>query len=272
MTGWESTYRLEESKLKNKSDLIIVVAHWILIHKKDFVCLGTGSEFTLKKDEEDSGSELLPDGWQNEETLYSLRYLKDNKLYILMGIKSDEMFVLNFLDATTQFTSSYTIDLNQKVTACKGPITEIIPNHVELIEDLMNKLIETAITNKAIENPVPVARRQPPAPINQPVPNFRDPLRVGPSHQPRNPFAYGENDLDPLSGGGGMIFNPRGQQPLIRFDPMNPYGRGDPNNDIFMPPRFDNGSYRRGGGGSGFDPMGGGFGSFGGNNGYGSFF
>lgn len=38
----------------------------------------------------------MPDGWQDQDN-YELRYAKDKKLYILMGIKLDDLLILNFV-------------------------------------------------------------------------------------------------------------------------------------------------------------------------------
>lgn len=44
----------------------------------------------------EKGSQLLPEGW-NTRPNYALRYIKDSKLFIFHGIKSDEDLLINLL-------------------------------------------------------------------------------------------------------------------------------------------------------------------------------
>ena len=50
-------------------------------------------------DTAEEGSELLPDNW-NKAPNYTLRYVKENKLYILMALKSENDLLINFLVIT----------------------------------------------------------------------------------------------------------------------------------------------------------------------------
>lgn len=47
LTGWESTYRILEPILKDKSDYIILLIHYLLIYKREFQCLGIGEDVSI---------------------------------------------------------------------------------------------------------------------------------------------------------------------------------------------------------------------------------
>lgn len=44
LVGWQILHKLIENDIKAKKDVIIAVAHWLLIKNGDFLCLGTGDE------------------------------------------------------------------------------------------------------------------------------------------------------------------------------------------------------------------------------------
>ena len=44
----------------------------------------------------EKGSELIPTEW-NSRPSYALRYVKDGKLHVLLGVKSDTDLLLNFM-------------------------------------------------------------------------------------------------------------------------------------------------------------------------------
>lgn len=58
------------------------------------ICLMCFFQNTLTGNE--SGSEVLPSGWNESET-YSLRYIYDGNLYILRGVRADDTLIFNLL-------------------------------------------------------------------------------------------------------------------------------------------------------------------------------
>lgn len=66
--------------------------HFGIVKKKRFI-----AQLLQKAYQPDEvGTELLPDQW-NKGPNFSLRYIRDGKLFILNGTKSDEDFLLNLL-------------------------------------------------------------------------------------------------------------------------------------------------------------------------------
>lgn len=52
---------------------------------------------TLKANEENNSSETLPDNWNENSTSYSLRYVHENQVYILLGTVTNDTVILNLL-------------------------------------------------------------------------------------------------------------------------------------------------------------------------------
>lgn len=120
MVGWELLYKLIEKDLKTESDLIVAITHWYLINQAGFRCLGTGDEVskvldvhfkyvkftfffrfvtqkTLRDNEATNSTETLPENWNENSTAYALRYVHDQKVYILLGTVANDTIILNLL-------------------------------------------------------------------------------------------------------------------------------------------------------------------------------
>ena len=48
LLGWELTLKSAVAAITQKSDVVIVLIHWILILELEYKCLGLGSEVSLK--------------------------------------------------------------------------------------------------------------------------------------------------------------------------------------------------------------------------------
>ncbi len=48
-------------------------------------------------DKEDKQSELLPEDWNINSDVYKIRYALNEIIYVLYGIKADDLLILNFL-------------------------------------------------------------------------------------------------------------------------------------------------------------------------------
>lgn len=204
--------------------------------------------------DEDRPSELLPQGWNQEQSAYTLRYTKNKEIFILHGIVSDETLLVNLLDAKTLKTSTVVLKTREIVKSVTGTtLDDFIPRPQTFIDQVTKEII------KPLENQDPPASEttqasrstttdpllvRPPNPV---VPGmFQDPFR-----DIFNPLRdVGRGDLDPFGRGGGMLFRPDlrhqvgpfnplmpgGVPPGARFDPPNPFGRLDPDNDHMRPP------------------------------------
>lgn len=82
--GLESIYYLYKSDLKKDADSLVVIVHWYLV-KNGFKCM---------KDD-GSLSEILPQGWNNDDQVYVIKYTKDSKGYELKVLEVEENSMIN---------------------------------------------------------------------------------------------------------------------------------------------------------------------------------
>ncbi|XP_037903636.1 proteasome inhibitor PI31 subunit isoform X2 [Hermetia illucens] len=266
--GWDLLYKSVCSTLENESEIILVLAHWFLTKNALFRCIGVGQDKTLGPD--DVGSELLPEGWNASNNKYALRYRYGDDVYILLGVKTGNNFVLNLLDSKSRNVSNLSICPTNVVKESMGPLPVMIPTVNLILDRMKRELLDPVFSGskKEMETQTEAARarsRSPPVPTILPEARFPpDPLAIPRSMSDnttrRDPLRdVGRGDLDPLGrGGGGMIFTPPGmpfgppgggfnpalrRPPGARFDPFGPpdpdrpFGRNpNPNPDVFRPP------------------------------------
>ncbi|KAL0268103.1 UNVERIFIED_CONTAM: hypothetical protein PYX00_010174 [Menopon gallinae] len=214
--GWELIYRSVENDLLKKEDLLVAFTHWFLI-KSGFSCIGNGNSKNLTGSE--VKSEVLSSGWNSQDD-YNIRYVQDDRLYLLRASVTGEDIIFNFLRADDLCISSCIFKVDETVKGIKGNISTTIPNYTnvlgtlrrELLEPVFTKTTTTAMGTQTAEqtvNPRP----------DRVTPEVTDPLRVQPRRPPipdplldplRDPLSVGRSDLDPFARGGGMIFDPFG--------------------------------------------------------------
>ncbi|XP_031633318.1 proteasome inhibitor PI31 subunit-like [Contarinia nasturtii] len=271
MIGWDLLYKLIAQDLKTETDIIVAVTHWYLIKQAGFRCLGTGDEKTLRDNEEDNSTETLPDNWNENSTAYSIRYVHDHKVYILLGTVANDTIILNLLNGEPLKVTNTALHIKDTVKAMHGNLLTLVPDVRNVLGRLKRELLEPVIAfdNNTKTSETQTITPEPPRcsrgiPDPDILPNTTpDVLRV----QPRilDPLRdIGRGDLDPLNrGGGGMLFNPPFNNPNImqpqgpdrnrfpgivpgaRFDPfgpMDPFNntrRPGPNPDHLPPPGFE---------------------------------
>ncbi|XP_011311185.1 proteasome inhibitor PI31 subunit [Fopius arisanus] len=210
--GFEILSKLVEEQVHKKEDVIILFAHWFLV-KNGFRCIGLGDSKTFNPNEK--GVELLPEEW-SQSNHYSLRYLREAKLYILLGRKSDSDLLLNFLRIADNCLSTVKFSVNGTVSELHGALSLSIPHHQEVMQKLQGELLAPVYPGNAreISTQTTTASRSHEERSRRSPPD--DPLRVDPVPRPPWPEGdvrgVGRNDVDPLAGigprGGGMIFDP----------------------------------------------------------------
>lgn len=262
--GFEILQSLYDSQISKKEDVLILFVHWYLI-KNSFRCIGLG--YSKSYDETEKGSELLPEGW-SKESHYALRYVKDKKLYILHGIKSDEDLLLNLLRTQDQGVSNIQFPINQTVTELRGPLESLIPTYQAVAQVIQTDLLKLTISEDTASTSTQTSTEtRDRSPIDNPLSR---PIHIGrvPLGEP-SVGNIGERDLYPLAReGGGMIFDPFNPlrnrvnpgrpgigipgrlppgaiPPNARFDPFGPPDIDPPrfnprnrDNDDLMPPGF----------------------------------
>jgi len=253
--GWELTYKTVESSLTNNADVLIAFAHLFLLKNK-MKCIGIGDEKSLTDADKENQSELLPEGWNQMNGVYKLRYICDNKLYILHATLCDDLLIINLLDIETLKLSNVAFPLNDTVLGNVSSSSAAIKNIHEVWDKLKLDLLEPVFQGtqtstqtqteqkERTDNALVVERRRPP--------EYRDP--INPLIDRRFPDV-GRGDLDPFGRGSGNLLPgpgigprrsfppPFGVPPGARFDPFGPVGpppnRFEPNPDHFRPPDYD---------------------------------
>ncbi|KAH8389041.1 hypothetical protein KR200_011973 [Drosophila serrata] len=248
--GWDLLYKTVQSDVNKKPDVLIALVHFLLTKHYNFRCVGVGDDKTLPEEE---GSELLPDSWNDDDTKYSLRYVHDKQLYLLLGHITEEALLVNMMDINTKKVSNICLTPDTLVVAFKGNINALMPTASEIVDRYRKELLDPVFTGNSREVTTQTT-------MSTTTPRA-DPLRIGEprrggsytpyGYDPR-PFGFpdiGRGDLDPLGRGGpGNLFNfpsrpDMGPGPVPRFDPFSPLnpntGRG-PNPDHMRPPNWDN--------------------------------
>uniref|UniRef100_A0A336K604 Proteasome inhibitor PI31 subunit n=1 Tax=Culicoides sonorensis TaxID=179676 RepID=A0A336K604_CULSO len=255
--GWELTFKSVESSLaNNKTDVVIVFIHFVLLKNK-FKCVGIGDDKTLSETDKASQSELLPDGWNQMDGDYKLRYVCNDKLYIFMAkLMDDDLLIGNFLSVDGLKLSNVTLDINETVTVEGRTAANAIKKSSEVYDKIQKDLIEPVFSGTQVSTQTQTEKKTVP-PID-PLRDERLPSRnpIMPDYDRQFPDV-GRGDLDPFGRGGGMLFDPRGLGPRnpgsfpgplnpripfgARFDPYGPPrpDRFEPNPDHFRPPGYD---------------------------------
>jgi len=251
--GLETFLRVEKDRTKSSGDIAVVVAHWTL-SSKGLLCVGQGETFKTGE----KRSELLPEGWNSEGTVYTLRYTNNqDSQFLLKVITVDNMLIMSILALKSETTSDLTVVPSDYINI-EGE--ETFTKLDDLVEKINKDLLEKVVSSdpKAKKNNSESGTKE------NKSQGAADPLLEGGGRGGRvNPGRpdwggvgappLGSSDLDPIGGimGGGMLMDPRqggrmGQPLHPRFDPVGP-GMGG------MGPLG-------GGMGGGIGPMGGGMG------------
>lgn len=274
--GWDLLYKFNEKIIRNKKDVIICLVHWTLIHQ-GFHSVGVGEDTTLPNSDE--YSEALPEGWNCSSNKYNLRYVHNEKLYILTAISNENTVIINLNRIFDNQATGICLN-SDEVKEKKGSISKIIPRYNELIEAIEMELIQPMLNitptrevqtqtyseNFQVSNGFQITQRPEPSRSESSVPVYRDiPIPARPLYA--DPLRdLGRSDLDPLAQpGGGMLVPPPGFGPNFaqppglesgmppgsvppgaRYDPFRPPGREprppdpqNPDQDHLPPPGYD---------------------------------
>lgn len=250
--GLEMLWKLEKGNVSTKSDLLMVFLHWFLT-KNDFRCVGVGDDKTLNDDIE--RSELLPEGWNERNGTYNLRYANGNELYILHGTVSKDTMIVNLLQAKTLNVSNAAFNLKEAVCGINGDSIHTLLKDVNAQASLLkNKLLNPIVGGAPTAAETQTEAQQGASssvPGNNPSTGEN---RVRRHIYYRPPvIPVGRGDLDPVGrlGGGMLLEDPRNAfpnlgslpQPRPRFDVFGPnvnrFNRPGPDNDHLPPPGYD---------------------------------
>ncbi|XP_013112807.2 proteasome inhibitor PI31 subunit [Stomoxys calcitrans] len=258
--GWNLLFKTIEKQINKKDDLLIALAHFVLTKHSQFRCIGLGDDKTLTEEDENSGSELLPDNWNDDDKNYALRYTHNKQLYILLGLRTEGSLIITLMDVKAHKVSNIGLDGEEWIKDLKGNISKMIPNASQLSERYRKELLEPVFSGNSRAVTTQTASSS-----TSSANSDHDPLRIGEPRRPFNPFGapdfqgpppfgfpdVGRGDLDPLGRGGpgnlfrfpqqpGYLLGPNAG-PRPRFDPFGPPDRGlrpNPNPDHLPPPGF----------------------------------
>ncbi|XP_032897607.1 proteasome inhibitor PI31 subunit [Amblyraja radiata] len=269
MAGLELLYHSVARDLVSPQDALVCFVHWELV-RAGFKCLGTGDQGSS----DEMKKELLPNGWNANHELYTLRYRSDNdqKEILLKAITVDASVIINVLNYQSEQVVDLTVNLNDYINSEHlQQYDRVFKKKDELRHRVESVIISPLVGTKPRKEGGSLKENKSVRPCAQPLTD-PSPLYIPPSHPQRQspwsgpmaPFATGGDDLDPFSDRrGGMIVDPLrsgvpisgfdpssgipGQLPPgsvppgARFDPFGPIGRGrsDPDPDHLPPPGYD---------------------------------
>jgi len=237
--GLESILQLQKDKIKASSDVVVILCHWALA-SRGLSCVGLGENF---KDQE-KRSEMLPDSWNGDPSVYSLRFRNsEDEKYLLKAIKADNQLIISLLSLKNEASSDTSVTVNDFVVPENGYCFKQLEVLVKQIkEELINKVIQSKYTEQKSQLKSDDKSKRSdgkdtgPDPLIDGTRGTRN--RVDPYYQGEGlgAPALGRSDLDPLGGimGGGMLMDPRqggrlGNPMQPRIDPVGPgFGGIDP--------------------------------------------
>lgn len=173
--------------------------------------------------DQDRPSELLPQGWNQEQTSYTLRYTLNQTIYILYGIVSEDTLIINLLDAKTLKTASLVFKSKEVIKATTGAtIDDYVKNSQSVIDKMSSEMVKPILGEESQKKSIASTSRSDDPLLIRPVvpPQYQDRSR----DSLRDPLRdIGRGDLDPFGRGGGSLFNPDFRP---EFGPLNPLGPG----------------------------------------------
>lgn len=269
--GLELLFNLEKNHFKSAADCAVAAFHCLLINE-GLQCVGTGDVWS-DSNSESSTSEMLPTNWNDDQEVYSLRYVsKDRTCRVLLKIaKADHMLLVNAVkNENTVATMSFPV-VNY-VSSNYEEYSTAYKDLESLGESFRKEIMEVLTTTP---KPAEKQSEKKETPVqSQSTPPSQPPMGVFPqqpsaTYQPPYPYPFpprvGGSDLDPFGrmGGGGMLMDPSGfgipprpslpqfgvggpgglprgaVPPGARFDPFMPPIRPNRNPDHFKPPDYD---------------------------------
>lgn len=96
----------------------------------------------MSDEDEENGSELLPDNWNDDDNNYALRYTNNKQLYILLGLRTEGSLIITLLDVKTHKVSNIGLDPQDLVKETKGTLTKMIPTASQLADRYRKELLE----------------------------------------------------------------------------------------------------------------------------------
>lgn len=263
LSAFENYFALEllfkscNESLQSKEDALIVLAHYLLVRNRKR-CAGIGESW---EGDQHCTTELLPAGWNENQGLYTIRYIsaQDNERYLLKAARVDNSLLICVLNIKEDKTASTSLNVGKYVSEeykdCSRAFKDLNAVVEKVNREVINILehseseisgVRGASSAASHERVLGMLTGQP----SMEWPRAQESVRVG------------VRDLNPFFGGysgGGMIMDPReltrplhpnpgatipglpraSVPPGARFDPFGPSSTNDPASFRFAGPNPD---------------------------------
>ncbi|XP_064480295.1 proteasome inhibitor PI31 subunit-like [Ornithodoros turicata] len=250
--GLELLFHSCKDNLRSKNDALVVLLHYLFV-RNGKRSVGAGEEWTKPS----QSTELLPEGWNADEAIYSLRYVSTtgNDRYLLTVVRADGFLLVNVLNIRKERTASTNFSVDKHVTNDYKDFSKAYKDLDVAVSKVTEDIISVMDT---IDSSTEAASSRPSRNVSQ----ESNPLHI-PSRQPgiewqshQDLVRVGQRDLNPFyppGVGGGMLMDPRQMPRPHHSDPgvgfpglprgaVPPGARFDP----FSPPNPNNPGVPRG--------------------------
>ncbi|XP_055298928.1 proteasome inhibitor PI31 subunit-like isoform X2 [Sitodiplosis mosellana] len=141
--SFEIFHELIKTDVQNKSDLIVAIIHYRMVIRNGFLCLGLGQQITLQPEEENSGSVLLPRNWYGNRRLYELRYVRERKVFVLLGdVNNNRTIILTLLNGDAMQKTKIDFVIEDTVKSMQGGLLTMVPGFHAIISRLQRELVD----------------------------------------------------------------------------------------------------------------------------------
>lgn len=226
---------LSTLSVASPGDVVTAVVHWS-VTSRGHLSFGNGDKW----EDVSQVTELLPEGWNQDQSVYTLRYAKadGSDKMLLKVLAAGDILICSLLKVADNKSSDVTISPEEFINI-EAKYPGIFKNKSALLGLIEKELLQPLAPPCQKENEKSQKKQKMEDMEDR---NEGDPLMVGP-RRPRldpgypgsagmGPPQVGRSDLDPMGGmmGGGMLMDPRGGGRRMdpRYDPVGPSfpGRG----------------------------------------------
>ncbi|XP_067124532.1 proteasome inhibitor PI31 subunit-like isoform X2 [Centruroides vittatus] len=156
--GLEICFSTVKDTLRSKTDALVTFIHWEIISggKK---CVGLDEKWP---DSKEQGSELLPANWNQNQEIYTIRYISENsERFLLKIVKSDQFILISVINVSKNKASGASIKIGDHVsddykdfTSAYRQVNEIKQNLSKMFVDIEGEKPQTSTPVTSQDHPV----------------------------------------------------------------------------------------------------------------------
>uniref|UniRef100_A0A023GI52 Proteasome inhibitor PI31 subunit n=1 Tax=Amblyomma triste TaxID=251400 RepID=A0A023GI52_AMBTT len=215
--AFELLFKSCNESFQSKHDALVVIAHYLLV-RSGKRCAGSGEVWA---DPQRSTTELLPVGWNENQDLYTIRYIsaQNNEQYLLTAVRADNSLLICLLNVQKERTASTNLNVDKYVSEEYKDCSRAFKDLNAVINKLNREMISVMERCDSGSEITGVCDASPTA--SQESLLHMPSTRTG-IERPQNPQhdLLGQRDLNPSFGlGGGMIMDRRHLPRPPGFDP-----------------------------------------------------